>query len=1120
MNNFSNIALLCLICLLSLSVKAENVITIEQAGTLSTLLSSDAQDATIIGPINGTDVKYLRQLINNERLSILDLSDACIVSGGGIYFVDEYNKSFETKNNVLGGGMFKECKNLTSIKLPASITKIEQDVFPRCSISQLVVPDKVVSVDWYSLADCPKLKEVVFGKKVSTVGPGIFWNTPVKNLYLKPLEPPSLDDISLSSSPTIHVYQAALSAYQASDWAQYGTIVGDLENYYPYEKGSEEIIMQQIPNFFNDYSCSSLKPEYQNMDDDSLISEMIGAGMSEFMVDIAKKLKNEDWASYEKDFRIHSYKAYSDANYWNNKLFCYGGSYMGNPTGIYSSSDNPLYVFVDQDIPSDATLYIGGCVEYDEMISNAKYGTKLKKGLNIIDGQKDALYYIIYTADTQSMTKKLSEWPAIKIHIEGGIVNGYYDVNRHSDADYQAILKNATHERFIVKGNYSAFIFKTESFRKEWPKTIDQSISWFDSITVWEKEVMGICTSVADGYKAQAPFNLTGGESFYPDYFNNPNWAIEGTVGDPGWANASSYRTSYNGFDCVAMSLNVARQDHGVWCASHETGHQNQKAITLEACGEVSNNLFSNIMSFLDGRLMSQGRALSTTIDDYVNDKPFFGRDIWSMMRMYYQLYLYYHQAQKNTSFYPTLFKELRKNPLELWGDTNNSTLKFVRKVCEIANEDLTDFFTAWGFFVPCENYMVDDYGYYKVTVKQSDIEATLKEISKYPRKNREILFIEDRINLMKTSGFFTVAGQDRRDTERMVGTCGELGQFTEFLSEPPSTSEYTYLQSDSLFIFEGKGGVGFIVLDEDDQLLFASNNKKFCIPSHILKENYTIYSVDADGTLHPVKMSEDAYILEDAYFKEINVKTAGTLSSLLSSTAITAKISGSINGSDIKYLRQLINNEQLMVLDLSDARIVKGGGVYFIDEYNNPFETKDDVLGGGMFKECRNLASIKLPVSITKIEQDVFPRCQISQLVVPDNVVSVEWYSLADCPNLKEVVLGEKVSKVGPGVFWSTPVKNLYLKPLVPPSVDDISLSSNPTIHVYESALSAYQASDWAQYGTIVGDLDEVLANDIQQIRQDQQGDESIYNLFGQKVKSNAQDAILIKGGKKILIR
>ena len=144
------------------------------------------------------------------------------------------------------------------------------------------------------------------------------------------------------------------------------------------------------------------------------------------MVNIALKIKNQDWATYEQDFRIHDYKPYSDANYWNNKMMASGGSYMGNPTGIYAENDgDEIYVFVNEDVASDATLYFAGCVE-NQLIYSAQTGTKLTKGLNIIEGVKNALYYIVYTASTESKTKTLDQWPNIKIHIEGGAVNGYY----------------------------------------------------------------------------------------------------------------------------------------------------------------------------------------------------------------------------------------------------------------------------------------------------------------------------------------------------------------------------------------------------------------------------------------------------------------------------------------------------------------------------------------------------------------------------------------------------------------------------------------------------------------------------------------------------------------------
>ena len=40
----------------------------------------------------------------------------------------------------------------------------------------------------------------------------------------------------------------------------------------------------------------------------------------------------------------------------------------------------------------------------------------------------------------------------------------------------------------------------------------------------------------------------------------------------------------------------------------------------------------------------------------------------------------------------------------------------------------------------------------------------------------------------------------------------------------------------------------------------------------------------------------------------EVHVGTAGTLSTLLTTSESTLKITGSINGTDIKYLRELIN--------------------------------------------------------------------------------------------------------------------------------------------------------------------------------------------------------------------
>ena len=815
--------------------------------------------------------------------------------------------------------------------------------------------------------------------------------------------------------------------------------------------------------YFEDAACTRLKADYRTMSDKQLETAMEKDGMPAFMTAIALKIKNDKWAAYEKEFRIHSYKAYSDAAYWNKRLRSSGGSYMGNPTGIYCNSDEPLYVFVDSDIPADATLYIAGCQGKD-VIWKKENGTPLAKGLNIVKGTKDALYYVIYTADTRSQTKKLSEWPEMKIHIEGGIVNGYYDLAHKNDKEYQALLSAATHKHFTVKGGNSLFNFKTESYKKVWPESIDRSICWFDSITIWQQELMGYCESVATGKRNHAPYNLNGGEAITPSYYNNPNFAIEGNAADAGYANSTPYRTSYNSEECIYNSFHVDHFNMDEWCVGHECGHNNQGTINLEGGTEVSNNIFSNLGRFLFGRSISKGSPLSFTMTEYAARTPYYVRTVDSQLRMYYQLYLYYHQAQKNTSFYPELFKALREDPLDIWGDSYNSSLKFVRKVCEIAQEDLTEFFTVWGFFEPFDNMFIEDYGPHRMTVKQEDIDRTLAEISKYPNKNRTILFIEDRVKPLPTNDIFSTPGLKRIDSEN-AGQFGHVGQFSDYFPGASEPSKYTYINSDSLYSMSGTGGVGFMMLDKNGKLVYAANAKNFCIPGSVGKD-FTIYSIDADGTLHKAKKSGKGTM-------RAKRAKAGSLAASLPAHTIKAIIGGTINGTDIKYLRQLLNERNLASIDLSAVKVKSGGDTYY---ENNT--SADDAIGKYAFHKCHNLMNIILPESATRIGDDAFSRTLLNEIVIPDNVTTVGSDAFAYCKFLKKVTIGTNAKKMAKGAFYDSPVKDVYVKALTPSTVSSYLFSSKPAIHVHPQALEAYKASEWANYGTIVGDLDQTTTH------------------------------------------
>ena len=60
-----------------------------------------------------------------------------------------------------------------------------------------------------------------------------------------------------------------------------------------------------------------------------------------------------------------------------------------------------------------------------------------------------------------------------------------------------------------------------------------------------------------------------------------------------------------------------------------------------------------------------------------------------------------------------------------------------------------------------------------------------------------------------------------------------------------------------------------------------------------------------------------------------IHVETAGTLSSLLETTQRQLKLTGFINGTDVKFLREKITAGKVTKLDLADVRIVAGGEAY-----------------------------------------------------------------------------------------------------------------------------------------------------------------------------------------------
>ncbi|MBO4550575.1 MAG: leucine-rich repeat protein, partial [Bacteroidaceae bacterium] len=731
-----------------------------------------------------------------------------------------------------------------------------------------------------------------------------------------------------------------------------------------------------------------------------------------------------------------------------------------------------------------------------------KAGQKLKKGLNIIDGEADKLYYILYTADTKSMTKRLEEWPEMKIHIEGGKVDGYFDASRHTDADYKKLLNAAANSTFVCKGKHSVMNIRTSVLKQTYPSKIAKAIECLDSLSVWEKDLFGICEAVANGEKAGAPYYLTGGDAFYPGYFNNPTYVDNDSPGSVAHSTEFGIHIS---LDASKTFLNPYISAYDESGTAHEFGHQLQSPIMLEGTTEGSNDLFSCYCRFFMGHRSSMGDPLSAMIQKYVEGEPFYWRGPnRGIIRMYYSLYLYYHQAQKNTSFYPELFKALRADRIVPYGSTTkNSGLKFVQKVCEVAQEDLTDFFTVHGFFEPATNRYLECYGDHHITNRKAEINGTKNKIAQYEKKNREIIFIEDRVEHVPPTDFIPRDGAYRSGDA--VGQYGDIGQFTSYLPGACEPSDYVYYRSDSLYAMVGSGGVGFLMLDADGNIKYAANAKSICIPTSI-GNDFTIYSVDADGSLHEV-----TYAGKGTEYVELT--RVGTLKTELQNPyVIKLIVSGPMNTTDINYTKQLITTGNLQSIDLEKT-------------------TRLTSIAVQTFQNMKKLIAIKLPLTITSIGADAFSRSGLRSIVIPDKVTTIGEDAFAYCDDLTTVLLGKKVNSLSKGAFYSSPVKDVYVTPLTPPSVGSYLFSSNPTIHVYASALSKYKASAWAQYGTIVGDLTDDIVDGIQPPSISPEGesteafpreglDGAFFDLMGRKVTNLKPGNIYIRNGKKFMVK
>ena len=163
-------------------------IKLDEAGTLPDKISESQKNLItnlkIVGKINGTDLKFIREMagcdVNGKetdgKLSILDLSDAKIVEGGSAYYSDRDDGFIYTSNDKLGDYVFFDCSGLTSLTLPSSVTKIGCYALSNCiGLTSLTLPSSVTEIGEHAFLNCRGLTNFTIPSGVTSIGTSAFF---------------------------------------------------------------------------------------------------------------------------------------------------------------------------------------------------------------------------------------------------------------------------------------------------------------------------------------------------------------------------------------------------------------------------------------------------------------------------------------------------------------------------------------------------------------------------------------------------------------------------------------------------------------------------------------------------------------------------------------------------------------------------------------------------------------------------------------------------------------------------------------------------------------------------------------------------------------------------------
>ena len=506
-------------------------------------------------------------------------------------------------------------------------------------------------------------------------------------------------------------------------------------------------LADDIANLFADDAFTQLKDDIQLSDIEALEQKLNQT--SNYYMDIerlrdeiilAKSLltENPDLGVVKSDFMSRSA---------NNDVSVYGQSASNfQPIGVSARANTTIAVYAE--IPEDEDVYLVPTQYYGESGVWKGSPVRLENGRNYITVQqignladtRGGALYLTYSGDKADEIKihvrgnsestfatpilDLSNWYNMSEQDRKTIITNYIselktyvsDMNVNSDASRW--VKNATEIATpsillsmpadqILRGLQAASSSGATGVQSIYDNVFSilsatddisaMTEAMYQNILAWEEEmyvanmVQGIIPADTEFKNYQYPMETRQNIRYMRMFAGAFMYAAGEHIG-------VEYGSCAPLVQGKPTDMTSGQAENGLfgWGIAHEIGHNMDKI----GYAEITNNIYSMAMQAWDGsnmtthttRLTTDGRW-SKIFDKTAQAREGMANDVFVQLGMYWQLHLAYDDAENPLAFYNQLFDKLKDGAYSDY--TRDERVALIAS--EIAQKDLSEFFTHWG---------------------------------------------------------------------------------------------------------------------------------------------------------------------------------------------------------------------------------------------------------------------------------------------------------------------------------------------------------------------------------------------------------------------------------------